>query len=163
MALSCAALEAGGEDEDVYLAWENPPSLSQQAGQGAGAQCCAGALLCALSISWRRREVRAHGVRRVEGVTSGLLRRVCRPPCIPVAPFLHPPCPLTMPSMLSLPLLLTLSTLPLVRCFQGTKVERVINELFEGHTLNFIECIHVDYKSSRKESFMDLQVGVGGH
>lgn len=38
----------------------------------------------------------------------------------------------------------------------------MINELFEGHTLNFIECIHVDYKSSRKESFMDLQVGVGG-
>lgn len=43
---------------------------------------------------------------------------------------------------------------------KGTKVERVITELFEGHTINFIECIHVDYKSSRKESFMDLQLDV---
>lgn len=53
MALSCAALEAGGEDEDVHLAWDSPASLSQQAGQGAGAQCFAGALLCAVPLSWR--------------------------------------------------------------------------------------------------------------
>jgi ubiquitin carboxyl-terminal hydrolase 7 len=45
---------------------------------------------------------------------------------------------------------------------QGTRVERVINELFEGHTLNFIECVNVDYKSSRRESFMDLQLDVKG-
>ena len=35
----------------------------------------------------------------------------------------------------------------------------MINKLFEGHTLNYLECINVDYKSSRKESFMDVQVG----
>lgn len=41
---------------------------------------------------------------------------------------------------------------------QGTRVEGMVNKLFEGHTLNYLECINVDYKSSRKESFMDLQV-----
>jgi ubiquitin carboxyl-terminal hydrolase 7 len=45
---------------------------------------------------------------------------------------------------------------------QGTRVERVINELFEGHTVNFIECINVEYKSQRRESFMDLQLDVKG-
>lgn len=45
---------------------------------------------------------------------------------------------------------------------QGTRVEKVINELFEGHTLNFIECVNVEYKSSRRESFMDLQLDVKG-
>jgi hypothetical protein len=45
---------------------------------------------------------------------------------------------------------------------QGTRVERVITELFEGHTFNFIECVGVDYKSSRRESFMDLQLDVKG-
>ena len=38
----------------------------------------------------------------------------------------------------------------------------MINELFEGHTCNFIECVNVDYKSTRKESFMDLQLDVKG-
>jgi len=38
----------------------------------------------------------------------------------------------------------------------------VINELFEGHTFNFLECVNVDYKSSRRESFMDLQLDVKG-
>jgi hypothetical protein len=50
----------------------------------------------------------------------------------------------------------------LLLSLQGTRVERVINELFEGHTLNFIECVNVDYKSSRRESFMDLQLDVKG-
>ncbi|KAG1662438.1 hypothetical protein FOA52_004019 [Chlamydomonas sp. UWO 241] len=45
---------------------------------------------------------------------------------------------------------------------RGTKVERVINELFEGETYGYIECINVDYKSTRKESFMDLQLVVKG-
>lgn len=45
---------------------------------------------------------------------------------------------------------------------KGTQVERVITELFEGHTNNFIQCMHVDYKSARKESFMDLQLDVKG-
>ena len=47
---------------------------------------------------------------------------------------------------------------------QGTKVEGTIARLFEGHMHMFIECINVDYKSTRRESFMDLQldVKVGG-
>lgn len=43
---------------------------------------------------------------------------------------------------------------------QGTRVEGMINKLFEGHTLNYLECINVDYKSSRKESFMDVQASM---
>lgn len=39
-------------------------------------------------------------------------------------------------------------------------MEGTINKLFEGHTLNYIDCINVDYKSTRRESFMDLQVGI---
>ena len=42
---------------------------------------------------------------------------------------------------------------------QGTPVDRIIAQLYEGSTVNYIECINVDFKSSRKESFMDLQVG----
>ncbi|KAL6758807.1 hypothetical protein V8C86DRAFT_1411207 [Haematococcus lacustris] len=45
---------------------------------------------------------------------------------------------------------------------KGTKVERVINQLFEGTTYNFIKCIHVDASSERKETFMDLQLDVRG-
>ncbi|KAL4423841.1 hypothetical protein ABPG75_001142 [Micractinium tetrahymenae] len=45
---------------------------------------------------------------------------------------------------------------------KGTRVEGMINKLFEGHTLNYLECINVDYKSSRKESFMDVQLDVKG-
>ncbi len=41
-------------------------------------------------------------------------------------------------------------------------MEKVISELFEGHTSNFIDCINVDYKSTRRESFMDLQLDVKG-
>ncbi|KAK8918564.1 Ubiquitin carboxyl-terminal hydrolase 13 [Platanthera zijinensis] len=45
---------------------------------------------------------------------------------------------------------------------KGTVVEGSIQQLFEGHHMNFIECINVDYKSSRKESFYDLQLDVKG-
>ncbi|KAL6499702.1 ubiquitin carboxyl-terminal hydrolase 13 [Orobanche gracilis] len=43
-----------------------------------------------------------------------------------------------------------------------TVVEGAIQRLFEGHHMNYIECINVDYKSSRKESFYDLQLDVKG-
>lgn len=43
---------------------------------------------------------------------------------------------------------------------KGTRVEGMINKLFEGHTLNYLECINVDYKSTRQESFMDVQLDV---
>ncbi|EIE26652.1 cysteine proteinase [Coccomyxa subellipsoidea C-169] len=45
---------------------------------------------------------------------------------------------------------------------KGTKVEGTIGQLFEGHMHMFIECINVDYKSTRQESFMDLQLDVKG-
>ncbi|XP_072978196.1 ubiquitin C-terminal hydrolase 12 isoform X1 [Typha angustifolia] len=45
---------------------------------------------------------------------------------------------------------------------KGTVVEGTIQKLFEGHHMNYIECINVDYKSSRKESFYDLQLDVKG-
>ncbi|XP_066359021.1 ubiquitin C-terminal hydrolase 12-like isoform X2 [Miscanthus floridulus] len=45
---------------------------------------------------------------------------------------------------------------------KGTAVEGTIEQLFEGHHINYIECINVDYKSSRKESFYDLQLDVKG-
>ncbi|XVF19574.1 hypothetical protein REPUB_Repub11eG0122800 [Reevesia pubescens] len=35
---------------------------------------------------------------------------------------------------------------------KGTVVEGTIKRLFEGHHMNYIECINVDYKSTRKES-----------
>ncbi|KAI3915068.1 hypothetical protein MKW92_007257 [Papaver armeniacum] len=45
---------------------------------------------------------------------------------------------------------------------KGTIVEGTIQHLFEGHHMNYIECINVDYKSTRKESFYDLQLDVKG-
>ncbi|XP_073352642.1 ubiquitin C-terminal hydrolase 12 isoform X19 [Aegilops tauschii subsp. strangulata] len=45
---------------------------------------------------------------------------------------------------------------------KGTVVEGTIEQLFEGHHINYIECINVDYKSNRKESFYDLQLDVKG-
>ncbi|XP_039146207.1 ubiquitin carboxyl-terminal hydrolase 12-like isoform X2 [Dioscorea cayenensis subsp. rotundata] len=45
---------------------------------------------------------------------------------------------------------------------KGTVVEGTIQQLFEGHHMNYLECINVDYKSSRKESFYDLQLDVKG-
>ncbi|XP_060169981.1 ubiquitin C-terminal hydrolase 13-like isoform X3 [Lycium barbarum] len=45
---------------------------------------------------------------------------------------------------------------------KGTVVEGSIQQLFEGHHMNYIECINVDYKSTRKESYYDLQLDVKG-
>ncbi|KQK09967.1 ubiquitin carboxyl-terminal hydrolase 13 isoform X2 [Brachypodium distachyon] len=45
---------------------------------------------------------------------------------------------------------------------KGTIVEGAIQKLFEGHHMNYIECISVDYKSTRKESFYDLALDVKG-
>ncbi|KAL3620232.1 ubiquitin carboxyl-terminal hydrolase 13 [Castilleja foliolosa] len=41
-----------------------------------------------------------------------------------------------------------------------TVVEGAIQQLFEGHHMNYIACINVEHKSSRKESFYDLQLDV---
>ncbi|KAL5702533.1 ubiquitinyl hydrolase 1 [Ranunculus cassubicifolius] len=45
---------------------------------------------------------------------------------------------------------------------KGTVVEGKTQELFEGHHMNYIECIDVDYKSTRKESYYDIQLDVKG-
>ncbi|XP_071910827.1 ubiquitin C-terminal hydrolase 12-like isoform X4 [Coffea arabica] len=45
---------------------------------------------------------------------------------------------------------------------KGTVVEGTIQKLFEGHHMNYIECINVNFKSTRKESFYDLQLDVKG-
>ncbi|KAI3938553.1 hypothetical protein MKW98_016058 [Papaver atlanticum] len=45
---------------------------------------------------------------------------------------------------------------------KGTSVEGTIQHLFEGHHMNYIECISVEYKSTRKESFYDIQLDVKG-
>ena len=45
---------------------------------------------------------------------------------------------------------------------KGTAVDGTIAKLFEGHTHNFVECVHVDGVSTRTESFMDLQLDVKG-
>lgn len=45
---------------------------------------------------------------------------------------------------------------------KGTKVEGVINKLFEGHIQKIIECVNVDYKSSKRDSYMDIFLDVKG-
>ncbi|CAI9095954.1 OLC1v1032001C1 [Oldenlandia corymbosa var. corymbosa] len=45
---------------------------------------------------------------------------------------------------------------------KGTVVEGTIQKLFCGHLMNYIECINVEFKSTRKESFYDLQLDVKG-
>uniref|UniRef100_A0A251UED6 ubiquitinyl hydrolase 1 n=1 Tax=Helianthus annuus TaxID=4232 RepID=A0A251UED6_HELAN len=45
---------------------------------------------------------------------------------------------------------------------KGTIVEGTILHLFEGHYVNFVECIDVDYRSSSMRSFYNLQLDVKG-
>lgn len=48
------------------------------------------------------------------------------------------------------------------RKMKGTEVEGTCARLFEGVMTNFIECLNVDYKSTREEKFIDLQLNVKG-
>jgi hypothetical protein len=57
-------------------------------------------------------------------------------------------------------LLWWLFELKFVLLTQGTVVEGTIQQLFEGHHMNYIECINVDYKSTRKESFYGTCLGL---
>jgi hypothetical protein len=43
---------------------------------------------------------------------------------------------------------------------KGTAVEKSINYLFEGHTESYVECKDVDVRSTKRESFMDIQLVV---
>ena len=45
---------------------------------------------------------------------------------------------------------------------KGTLVEGVIPRLFEGKTLSYFKCKHVDYTSSRTETFYDIQLNIKG-
>eukprot|EP01018_Ginkgo_biloba_P006093 Gb_02821 [translate_table: standard] len=45
---------------------------------------------------------------------------------------------------------------------KGTAVEDTLQHLLKGHDMHYIECINVDYISTRKESFYDLQLDVKG-
>ncbi|KAL3335872.1 hypothetical protein AABB24_031873 [Solanum stoloniferum] len=45
---------------------------------------------------------------------------------------------------------------------KGTIVEGTIQQLFEGHNMSYIECISVDYKSTCRETFNDIQLLVKG-
>ncbi|TYZ61201.1 hypothetical protein PybrP1_005954 [[Pythium] brassicae (nom. inval.)] len=43
-----------------------------------------------------------------------------------------------------------------------TRVDRALQRLFEGKVRSFVECVHVDFRSFRDESFYDLQLDVKG-
>jgi len=45
---------------------------------------------------------------------------------------------------------------------KGTPMDGSIKRLFEGEMENYIECIDVDYKSKRNETFYDIQLNIKG-
>jgi len=45
---------------------------------------------------------------------------------------------------------------------KGTPMDGSIKRLFEGEMENYIECIEVDYKSRRNETFYDIQLNIKG-
>lgn len=45
---------------------------------------------------------------------------------------------------------------------KNTKVDSAIKRLFEGKVRSFVQCVNVDFQSSRDESFYDLQLDVKG-
>lgn len=45
---------------------------------------------------------------------------------------------------------------------KGTPVEGSVKQMFEGEMETYIECIDIDYKSCRKETFEDIQLDIQG-
>eukprot|EP00747_Dinoflagellata_sp_TGD_P223483 gnl/TRDRNA2_/TRDRNA2_95042_c0_seq1.p1 gnl/TRDRNA2_/TRDRNA2_95042_c0~~gnl/TRDRNA2_/TRDRNA2_95042_c0_seq1.p1 ORF type:complete len:446 (+),score=98.81 gnl/TRDRNA2_/TRDRNA2_95042_c0_seq1:66-1403(+) len=45
---------------------------------------------------------------------------------------------------------------------KGTPLDGSIKELFEGKTQNYVECCDIEYKSTRDETFYDVQLGIRG-
>ncbi|XP_062508101.1 ubiquitin carboxyl-terminal hydrolase 7-like isoform X2 [Corticium candelabrum] len=45
---------------------------------------------------------------------------------------------------------------------KGTQVQGTIPKLFEGKMESYVKCKNVDYKSSRTEAFMDIQLNIKG-
>ena len=45
---------------------------------------------------------------------------------------------------------------------KGTSMDRAIQNLFEGQVENYIECMDIDYKSTKQEAFYDIPLNVRG-
>lgn len=45
---------------------------------------------------------------------------------------------------------------------KGTCVEGTVPKLFEGKMVSFIKCKNIDYKSTRVETFYDIQLNIKG-
>ncbi|XP_065066038.1 ubiquitin carboxyl-terminal hydrolase 7-like [Rhopilema esculentum] len=45
---------------------------------------------------------------------------------------------------------------------KGTIVEGTIPRLLEGEMVSYVQCLHVDYRSNRKEPFYDIQLSIKG-
>ena len=48
------------------------------------------------------------------------------------------------------------------RFFQGTEMETVIPDLFVGHYSTYVECLNVPHTSSRRQSYMEIELDVFG-
>ena len=48
------------------------------------------------------------------------------------------------------------------RFFQGTEMETVIPDLFVGHYSTYVECLNVPHTSSRRLSYMNIELDVAG-
>ena len=46
---------------------------------------------------------------------------------------------------------------------KGTPAEKTLSDLFVGRMKTYIDCIHVDFESSRPEDFWDIQLNVRGN
>ena len=54
------------------------------------------------------------------------------------------------------------ATVRVGHCQQGTKVEGVINRLFEGRIQKSITCLNVPYTSKKTDAYMDVFLDVRG-
>lgn len=45
---------------------------------------------------------------------------------------------------------------------KGTCVEGTVPKLFEGKMMSFIKCKNIEYKSTREETFYDIQLNIKG-
>ena len=48
------------------------------------------------------------------------------------------------------------------RSFQGTEMETAIPDLFVGHYSTYVECLNVPYTSSRRQSYIEIELDVSG-
>lgn len=48
----------------------------------------------------------------------------------------------------------------LEQTFKGTEVENIIDDLYAGELIDYVECVDVDYKSERRDKFIDFSVAI---